>query len=263
MLASQRRTAAKKKQYTKRQRRTQDIKNSMGVDSQEAVLAMLNRACVPSPETVQDLCEAEVEARCGARYSPRVPGKPCRTGSDNVTVPVAGHKVAIKKPRMKKEGKELPLKVIEILRQNNIFEDMVMESVLSKTPMRQIHSTTEALIKSAGVSASTVSTIFQKGCLKPVETINTRSLADHEFTAIFIDPIYFGGYALISALGVNKEGDKIFLGFKEGKTENSALVTELLKNLAQRGLTANTLCLFMLDGKPSRKLQERFLGKGL
>lgn len=263
MAASQRRTVAKKKQHTKRQRRTQDIKNSMGTDSQEAVLAMLNKACMPSPEAVQDLCEAEVEARCGVRYSPRVPGKPCRAGSDNVTVPVAGHKIAIKKPRMKKEGKELPLKVIEILRQKNIFESAVMEAMLNKTPIGQFHSTTKALIKPADISASTVSKIFQKGCLKPVETINTGSLADHDFTAIYIDPIYFGGYALISALSVTKEGDKTLLGLKERKTENSALVTKLLKNLVRRGLRANTLSLFMLDGKPSRKLQERFLGKGL
>ena len=117
-----------------------------------------------------------------------------------------------------------------------------MEHVLGKTP------STTSLIQATGISASTVSKIFQEGCLQSVDTINTGSLVEHEFIAIFINTIYFDGHALICALGVTAEGQKTFLGLQEGETENSALVTQFLQNLVTRGLTVNTLRIFVLDG---------------
>lgn len=253
MAALQCKTTTKKKQLTKRQRQAQKIKSRMGIDPQQEALAMLNRACSPSPQDVEELCKAEVEERCGTLYSLKVPGRPCRGGSDKVTVSVGGYRVAITKPRMKQNKKELPLNTIKYLHQNNVFKNAVMDHVLGKTPLRQYQPTTTSLIKATGISASTVSRIFQEGCLKSVDTINTRNLMEYEFIAIFIDTIYFGGHALISALGVTAEGQKIFLGLQEGTTENSGLATKFLRNLVTRGLTVDTMRLFVLDGSKALK----------
>jgi transposase-like protein len=53
---------------------------------------------------------------------------------------------------------------------------------------------------------------------------------------------------LVGALGVDADGVKVPLGVAEGSTENSAVCTRLVAELAERGLDAERGVLFVVDG---------------
>ena len=53
---------------------------------------------------------------------------------------------------------------------------------------------------------------------------------------------------MIVALGINIDGHKTVLGLREGATENAAVVSELLGDLAGRGLDFSVPRLYVLDG---------------
>jgi putative transposase len=55
-------------------------------------------------------------------------------------------------------------------------------------------------------------------------------------------------WQMIVALGINSDGRKTVLGLREGATENAAVVSELLGDLASRGLDFSVPRLYVLDG---------------
>jgi transposase-like protein len=65
---------------------------------------------------------------------------------------------------------------------------------------------------------------------------------------IYIDGVFFGEQCVIAAVGVDDQGKKHVLGIREGATENSAAVKDLLEDLVERGVNPNRRRLFVLDG---------------
>ena len=102
-------------------------------------------------------------------------------------------------------------------------------------------------------SRSTVSRIFKVVSESSLFTINKRSLAQHQFMAIFLDTVYFKEKTLIAAMGINDRGKKIFLGFRQGKTENYSDVAALLDSFVERDLNKTKATLFVIDGSPALK----------
>ncbi len=58
---------------------------------------------------------------------------------------------------------------------------------------------------------------------------------------------------MVAALGVTADGTKVPLGVVEGSTENASVVRGLISDLRDRGLTAESGILFVLDGGRSRQ----------
>jgi transposase-like protein len=50
------------------------------------------------------------------------------------------------------------------------------------------------------------------------------------------------------ALGITQDGKKVVLGVREGASENSELVKDLLADMKERGLTLTKRALFVPDG---------------
>ena len=53
---------------------------------------------------------------------------------------------------------------------------------------------------------------------------------------------------MIGAVGVDSEGNKHVLGIREGATENSTVVKELLEDMVARGVDPKRKMLFVIDG---------------
>ena len=62
------------------------------------------------------------------------------------------------------------------------------------------------------------------------------------------DAVHRGGQAFVVALGVDREGKKLPLGFWEGATENHEICEELLEELERRGLKLSKRILWVTDG---------------
>src|SRR5207249_7699286 len=75
-----------------------------------------------------------------------------------------------------------------------------------------------------------------------------RRLDDRRFVVVFLGGFGMGEHLLVGALGVTADGTKGPLGVVEGTTENKAVCTRLVSDLAERGLDATKGVLFVIDG---------------
>jgi transposase-like protein len=58
----------------------------------------------------------------------------------------------------------------------------------------------------------------------------------------------FKKHCIVVALGIARDGKKHVLGLREGSTENSRMVTDLLTDLVDRGVSSEQPTLFVIDG---------------
>jgi transposase-like protein len=72
--------------------------------------------------------------------------------------------------------------------------------------------------------------------------------AERMVELVYLDGFRFGDHTLVGALGVTLDGTKIPVGVVEGSTENAAVCTRLMADVAARGLDATRGVLFVVDG---------------
>ena len=99
-----------------------------------------------------------------------------------------------------------------------------------------------------GVEKSAVSDNFIASSREKLQALMERPLGDLRLCAVLIDGTPFRDRQMIVALGINIDGRKTVLGLREGATENAAVVSELLGDLASRGLDFSVPRLYVLDG---------------
>src|SRR6266852_2909454 len=75
-----------------------------------------------------------------------------------------------------------------------------------------------------------------------------RRLEQTRLCALMIDATPFEGQQMVAALGIEENGRKTILGLRQGATENATVVSELLGELANRGLDFTAPRLYILDG---------------
>ena len=73
-------------------------------------------------------------------------------------------------------------------------------------------------------------------------------LSGLDFVALLIDGVHFGDHLCVVALGIGIDGTKHPLGLAEGSTENTAVVTDLLTGLRDRGLDTTRPIFVGIDG---------------
>ncbi|MCP5498658.1 MAG: transposase [Leptospiraceae bacterium] len=102
--------------------------------------------------------------------------------------------------------------------------------------------------------------MYQLESRKKLDEFKNRKFENHKFFAVFIDGTNVGGQSIVTALGVDIEGNKHFLGFSEGSTENYEITKELLVSFRERGLKFTDKVIFILDGSGSLKkaIKEQF-----
>jgi hypothetical protein len=99
-----------------------------------------------------------------------------------------------------------------------------------------------------GIEKSAVSENFIEASREKVKQLMERPLGELHLCAVLIDGTPFKGRQMIAALGIGCDGMKTVLGIREGATENTAVVSSLLSELAERGLDFSTPPLYILAG---------------
>jgi putative transposase len=77
-----------------------------------------------------------------------------------------------------------------------------------------------------------------------------RRLNEYALCAMMIDGTPFGDQQLITAIGLTVHGQKLVLGLRQGATENSTVVKQLLEDLRDRGVDFEVPRLYVLDAEP-------------
>jgi putative transposase len=226
--------------------------------TRELVRTELRRATLG---LVMELYGQEVEELCGPRFSRKSESGCYRGGSDPSTVLANGQRIQTRKPRVKRDGRDVELTTHRALRDYDLLSLRIVNHMLKGVSSRDYDGLLEELEGGLGLKKSAVSKAFVTGSKEILDDINGRALEKHEWLAVMIDGIEFSSRHVIVALGITTTGKKLVLGLREGDTEDSEVVKDLIQNLIDRGLNRESPFLFVLDGsKALRKAIRQVFG---
>jgi transposase-like protein len=100
----------------------------------------------------------------------------------------------------------------------------------------------------SSVSKSAVSRRFVALSAAQLTEWLSRRIEAIDLPVVMIDGIHFRDRVVLIALGFDSKGNKHVLGIREGSTEKTRVVKELLSDLIDRGLDADRMRLWVIDG---------------
>ena len=216
---------------------------------------------------VQELLDQEVTALASERYARKdasVSGR--RHGSNPGTVGLAGQRVPIRVPRIRRvAGSEIPLRFYEAVRGDRDVDDLLLRRVLYGISCRNYEAAAAAIPGAIGLSSSTVSRGFIQASAAQLRAFQERDLSGEDVVAVFLDGKTFADATMVIALGITLAGEKRFLGFVETDTENATVLTPFLRSLIERGLDVSQGVLVILDGGKGLRtaVRKAFRGRAL
>lgn len=210
-------------------------------------------------ELAEFILYAEREERAGPDYQPRKEGL-YKWASEPGSVFIAGQKMAVERPRLRRGDKELGLKSYRAMRDPEGFSEELLGKSLAGLSARRYRETVVGAAEAFGVSPSAVSQRLVEATAHKLKDFRQRRLEDFAVFAVFLDTVHRGGSAFVVALGLDTYGQKRVLGFWEGATENAEVGQMLLRDLEERGLKLSAKVLFIIDGGKgtAKALKERY-----
>lgn len=199
---------------------------------------------------IQTVMENEVIDLVGARSQPSADRSAYRWGSESGFCIIDGQRVPIDRPRVRSRphNREIPLGSYELFQRASLVQETVWQKIMFGLTMRSYKEVVQQFCDAYGLEKSTISEHFIEASRRKLEELMKRSLADVSLTVMLIDGTVFKGQSLVVALGVDRLGNKIVLALRQGATENAAVVSGLLGELAERGVDFNQPRLYLVDG---------------
>jgi len=207
--------------------------------------------------------DAEVESLAG----PKGKHNPERTSTRWTAQPgyvvLAGKKVKMTKPRVRdKAGHEVPLSSYQQFQSPTRRQASICQKLIHGLSTRKYEQAIEDFTDGYGISKSAVSRELVAATKGALQKLCERRLDDlGRLAVLMIDGKQLYGECVVTALGVDVQGNKHVLGLMQGATENSTVVQHLLDDLVERGLDTTQPMLTVLDGgKALRKAVRHTLG---
>jgi putative transposase len=178
-----------------------------------------------------------------------------RHGHQNGVVVMGKSKLRVRRPRLRTMPDaagttvEVEPPAYAALKHDPQLASRVMDVALGGgVSTRKYHKTLDQTAGAVGISKSQVSRELKKAMTTALEQVQARVIPGADILAVYIDGFVVGSTHVIGAIGVKKDGTKMVLGVREGASENLTVVTALLVDLRDRGLSAEVPRLFILDG---------------
>jgi len=173
-------------------------------------------------------------------------------GSTDASLEFGGRKITVERPRVRtRAGREVSLPTVEHLRTRDPLAETVMNQILQGVSTRRYEKSIPLApmgVKSRGTSKSAVSRHLHKRMTAKMNEALNGSLHDTELVAMMIDGIGLADHTVVVAMGITPAGQKMVLGLAQGSTENAAICTDILQDLATRGLKVDDPILCVIDG---------------
>jgi len=172
-----------------------------------------------------------------------------RHGKEKTQIVLGGSKIQTDRLRVRGlDGSEKPFKTLALFQDEDPLNEALLSRLLSGVSTRKYERTLEYSQKGKGcTSKSEASRRFTAGMKELMDEFLSRSLAG-SFPVMIIDGIQIGKLVVVAAMGIDSSGHKKILGIREGGTENSEVVKDLLADLILRGIDAREPRLYVLDG---------------
>ncbi|MGB8480715.1 MAG: IS256 family transposase [Acidobacteriaceae bacterium] len=164
---------------------------------------------------------------------------------------LSDRKLEVQRPRLRSKGRrgqEVEVPAYAAMQNPTPMGARMLDILLHGVSTRNYKQVIPPMAETAGVSRSAVSRAAIEASEAEVEALLARRFDELKLLVIYIDGLIFGDYTMIGAVGVDSEGHKHVLGIREGATENSTVVTELLEDIVSRGVDPKRKMLFVIDG---------------
>ena len=202
-------------------------------------------------KVLEAMLEDDRVAVCGPRYAHQPERQAYRAGHAPSQVVLGGRKVAIRRPRARRAGTEVPLPTVRTFTDADPLNRRVVDQMLIGVATRQYARSLEPLgadVTTRGTSKRAVSRRFVAQTQAQLDAWRATPLDALDLAGLLIDGVHVGGHCIVVALGIDKTGAKHPLGLWEGATENATVCQGLLTNLASRGLRTDRSLLVIVDG---------------
>jgi putative transposase len=212
---------------------------------------LMELAVASGLKVLTTMLEEDRTAICGPRYQHQADREASRTGAVPSEVVLGGRKVALRRPRVRAHGKEVPLPTFQIMAREDPLNRRVVEQMLVGVATRQYARSLEPLpatMGTRGVSKSAVSRRFVAKTAAQLTAWRSTIFDTLDLVALLIDGVHIGEHCILVALGIDRTGRKHALGLWDGSTENATMCQSLLADLQSRGLRTDRSLLVILDG---------------
>ena len=166
-------------------------------------------------------------------------------------VMLSDRKLEVERPRLRTKGsrgREVEVPAYAAMQDGEQLGARTLEILMRGVSTRNYKEVIPTMAETVGVSKSDVSRRVVEASEAEVEALLSRRFDELKLLVIYIDGLIFGDYTMIGAVGVDVEGNKHVLGIREGATENSTVITELLEDIVSRGVDPKRKILFVIDG---------------
>lgn len=196
------------------------------------------------------ILEDEVTRLCGPRYQRQTERTHTRYGRQRGVVTLAGQKLPIERPRVRqaKGGGEVPLESYAHLQSPDAMPRAVLRRMVRGVSTRDYEDVIDMAREGFGVAKSSVSRDFVRASAADAQALAERRFEGERFPVVMIDGVEYAEETMVVAMGITEDGTKRILGLRQGATENAAVCTALLEDLAARGLDTSKPTLLVLDG---------------
>jgi len=237
-----------------------------GVFDRETVDAKVTliQALIPlALQAVHEALDAEVTALAGARYERegRLPGH-VRWTKQPGSVYLGEQKLPVRVTRVRNQltNKEVPLVTYQKLQEPRGLDEGLFRRVLVGLSCGRYRECAEAVPEAFGLSRAAVSRRFVRASSRRLKALLERDLTTHDFVAVFLDGKSLAGEALVIAVGITLQGEKVLLGIVQTVTENTRVLTEFLRTLVARGLRLDPGLMWIIDGGKGLRAAIRAVG---
>jgi transposase-like protein len=198
------------------------------------------------------MMEAERTVLCGPKGSPDATRTAYRGGHTRSQVVLGGRRIVIARPRARAvDTGELNLPTFAWAAHSDPLNRATLSAIAAGVSTRRYERTLDPLPadeEQSAVSKSAVSRRFVALSSAQLAEWLSRRLDAIDLPVVMIDGIHFRDRVVLIALGFDSQGKKHVLGIREGSTEKTQVVKALLSELIDRGLDADRMRLWVIDG---------------
>ena len=204
---------------------------------------------------MHEMMNAEMTAKVGAAKHAKLADREANWHGDAPgSVVLGGRRVPTERPRGRTtDGREIELGTYAQFTNDDLLSELVMERMLAGVATRRhvrvnepVGDELEAAARST--SRSSVSRRFKAATQAGLDELMSRDLSELKLAALMLDGVHFAEACCVVALAICVDGTKVPVGLWLGDTENKTLVTNLLADLVDRGLSADGGLLVVIDG---------------
>jgi len=213
---------------------------------------------------VEQLVVLSAQEVAGTKHPGRRMGEVLWHGSQPGRVVLAERKLAVKRPRLRSRvarGKEVAIPVYERLQAEPRLGERIRDILVRGVSTRKYAEVLPRMAGTVGIAKSSVSRRFIRASREALEALMGRRFDEVDILAIWVDGIIVDDHHILAAVGVDAEGEKHLLGLAQGSSENAQVAKDLLAGLLARGIGADRVRLFVIDGsKALRAAIEELFG---